>query len=52
MNATPAGNSSCSEGKNAGPFLLLELLWVVSVALDGNAFVPAADVTEGEVISS
>ena len=25
MNATPDGSSSCSEGKNAGPFLLLEL---------------------------
>jgi len=52
MKATPEGKSSCSEGKNAGPFRLLELLALIAAAEDGNAFVPATEVIAGEVMSS
>ncbi len=51
MNATPEGNSSCSEGRNAGPFRLRELLAGV-VVVGGSALVPAADVTLGDAIIS
>ncbi len=53
MNATPGGRSSCSEGRKAGPFLRRELLLFAAMVEEaGKALVPAAEVTEGEAISS
>ncbi len=52
MKATPEGRSSCSEGKKAGPFRLLELLADIAAAEVGRAFVPATEVIAGDAMSS
>lgn len=52
MKATPEGRSSCSEGKKAGPFRLLELLADIAAAAVGRAFVPATEVIAGDAMSS